>query len=438
MARFTAGAHDPQSIRDLLRSVEAVTLAVALVIATAIWLISGWLATTWLETEQLPVETTAQALMIMGVVVGLRAIENVYRGSILGLQRQVELNLVIGLLATVRAVGAVLVLALVSSSISAYFVWQGAISAASVLLLGLMTHRLLPPGIRRSRLSLRPLRGVWRFAAGTFALTALGFILSQADKVILSSLISLSAFAVYSLAYTVASTVRLFAQPVDAASFPRMTELYLQDEQAGLAGLYHRVSQFNAVVMGSLGLFLIVFGREVLALWMQDDALATAIYSLMWILLIGMILNGIMHTPYYLQLAAGWTGLLVRTNVAMVLVFVPMTFALTQSFGPTGAAFSWVAINLTYVLVAARLMHRRLLVGELRHWYVRDLAMPLSASGAVALALHQLMPSYSDSVQLCIYLGLAFLATLLAASLAAGSVRDTLAGHIRLAVGRTS
>src|SRR6266550_5295646 len=72
MARFRAGAHSPQSIRDLLRSVETICFAVAALIALGVWSFSGYLASHWLKAQQLPVGVVSKAVAIMGLVVALR------------------------------------------------------------------------------------------------------------------------------------------------------------------------------------------------------------------------------------------------------------------------------------------------------------------------------------------------------------------------------
>ena len=318
MARFTGGGLDSESIHDLLRSIEIVVFVIAGMVAFGLWLASGWLSTEWLRVEKLPRQAVADALAIMGVVVGLRFVESIYRSSIIGLQRQVTLNAVISITATVRAVGAVAVLAFVSPTITAFFVWQAAVSVGSVCALGLVVHRSMPTSIRKPKLTFEPLRNVWRFAAGALAVTFLGLLLSQSDKVILSPTLTLTAFAVYSLAYTGASAVRLLAVPIDQAVYPRLTQLYQEGDEVGLAALYHRAAQYSAVLLGSAGFFVIVFGREVLTLWMRDDVLAAETYAVLWILTVGMVLNGLMNTPYYLQMAAGWPQLLAKVNVVMV------------------------------------------------------------------------------------------------------------------------
>ncbi len=54
MARYTGAAHNAQSIRDLLRSIEIIGLAIVGLIVLGIWSVSGWLATDWLTVKSRP------------------------------------------------------------------------------------------------------------------------------------------------------------------------------------------------------------------------------------------------------------------------------------------------------------------------------------------------------------------------------------------------
>ena len=121
MARFTGGAHTPQSIRDLLRSLEVICFSLAALIALGVWGASGYLASDWLRAKQLAPEIVAQAVVVMALVMALRFCEGLYRSSLVGLQRQVWYNSVNAALATLRHAGAVPLLAWVSPTIEAFF-----------------------------------------------------------------------------------------------------------------------------------------------------------------------------------------------------------------------------------------------------------------------------------------------------------------------------
>jgi O-antigen/teichoic acid export membrane protein len=157
----------------------------------------------------------------------------------------------------------------------------------------------------------------------------------------------------------------------------------------------------------------------------------------MWILVIGMVLNGIMNGPYYLQMATGWTDLLVRVNAVMVVIFVPTIYVLTLQFSMVGAAVAWVVLNVIYIATVARLMHRRLLRGEMREWYLKDLLAPLSTAAVTAFVLRALLPAQADALPALVSLSLALAGILLVSSLAAGYVRGELASRLRLVIAMT-
>jgi hypothetical protein len=153
MARFTGGAHNAQSIRDLLRSIEVIGAIIFGVVALGVWAASGWLASHWVTAKSLPVKVVAQAFAVMGLVIGLRFIENIYMSSIAGLQRQVLQNTVISLAATVRGLGVIGVLAWVSPTVRAFFLWQGAVSLMTVALYAGVIYHALPRAPRPARFS---------------------------------------------------------------------------------------------------------------------------------------------------------------------------------------------------------------------------------------------------------------------------------------------
>jgi hypothetical protein len=95
--------------------------------------------------KNLPMEVVAHAFAVMGVVTALRFIESIYVSSIVGLQRQLLQNIVTTIAGTVHGLGAVALLAWVSPTISAFFLWQGLISLLTVALFAGVVYRALPP-----------------------------------------------------------------------------------------------------------------------------------------------------------------------------------------------------------------------------------------------------------------------------------------------------
>lgn len=378
MSRFTGGAHTAESIRDLLRSLELVCLGVAVVIALGIWAASSWLASDWLRADKLPAATVSQAFAIMGTVTALRFIEGLYRGAIVGLQKQVLFNSINALLATVRGLGAVILLAFVSTNIRAFFLWQGVLSLLTVAIFAVVVYSTLPSSTRTPRFSRTALKEIWRFAAGMMATTFFALLLTQVDKAILSRLLSLEAFGRYSLAGVVAGALYYITGPITQAYYPRMTELVTRRDEVGLITVYHRGAQMVSVLVGSATIILIFFGEQVVALWTGNIILAHEVAPLVALLALGTLLNSLMHIPYMLQLAHGWSSFAAKINMVAVTVLVPAILWATPRYGAIGAAWVWVALNSSYIMISMHFMHRRLIPHEKWRWYGMDIGLPLA------------------------------------------------------------
>ena len=421
MARFNGGAHSAQSIRNLLRSVEVIGFLLALLVSLTIWGLSGWLASNWLQVEKLHIDVVSQAFIIMGVVAGLRFIENIYRSSIIGLEKQVTLNVVNAVLATIRSVGAIGVLIWIAPTISAFFIWQGVMSLITVIFFAVILYKNLPVSQQSSRFSVSAIKNIWRFAGGVAAITFLSFLLMQTDKILLSKFLSLEQFGYYSLAALVANSLFMIVAPIDLAFFPRLTSQVSQDNQSALISTFHMGSQLITVFVGVAAVILIVFGDVVLSLWTQDTALAKSIAPLLAILALGTMFNCFMHMPYQLQLANGWTSLTIKVNTIAVILLVPAIFWAAPKHGALGVACDWVILNMSYVIFAVHFMFNRLLTTEKLNWYIKDITIPLVAAIFVAVILRWLIPNDMNQLSWLLTLFfcsiLIFLATVLAAPL---------------------
>lgn len=423
MARFTAGNHTPQSIRDLLRTLEIITFTVAVLIAGSVALGAGWIATSWLQAKELPVEIVVQAFIIMGLVTALRFAESIYRSSIIGLQRQVFYNVVNSSLATVRGVGAVAVLAWVSPTIQVFFLWQGLLSVLALVILASVTYASLPRAERMSRFSLDAVRSVWKFSGGMLVITFLALSLTQVDKILLSKLLSLSDYGYYTLAAVVAGALYMMITPITQAFYPRFCELHARNDVGSLAEAYHESAQLVSVLAGSTTIVIALFSETLLQLWTQDNDLAARAAPLLSLLILGNLLNGLMWIPYQTQLAHGWTGLSVRVNLVAVLLIVPLLFWATPRYGAEGAAWVWISLNFGYVIIGAHFMYRKILSTEKWRWYLQDLVMPLSASLGVCIGLKTFGPEADTVLSQIFLLALAAFLALATALLAAGLIR---------------
>lgn len=421
LATFHAGEHSVSYAHDLVRTTNTLCVIVFAVICFFGLLLAPLLAQYWIGARGLPTATIVQSLFLMIVVAALRIIEGVQRGALLGLHRHVLLNLVSIVTVTLRAGGVIIPLAFVSGTPQMFFAWQAGVSALSVTAFALCVHASLPRGNCKARFDLTIVRTLRGFAGGVLGATALAVFLTQADKILLVKFIPLNQFGAYALATAVASGLYQLVAPVSQSYYPVLTR-QIANNETQLATTYHQGSQIVAATIAPPAAILILFAWPVLEMWTGNPPLAIIAAPILSLLALGSLLHCFMYMPYMLQLAAGWSSLALRMNAIAVLVVFPALLVIVPRAGMIGAASIWVGLNGFALIFTIRIMHRRLLPGEIGAWYVRDLLPPVSASFAVAsvcrLAFPSSMPFFVRLLALALACAATFVAGLLASSLA--------------------
>lgn len=425
LAKLSALPDKAQDMRNLVRTLELPYWGLAVLIGIAVVGLSGPIANYWVNVDKLAPATVKHALMIMGGVVAFRWPVSLYSGGLMGLQKQVLLNVINSTIATLRGVGAILVLWLISPTIQAFFIWQIFSSMIHVLLVASCLWRNLPPaGGQNSHFQKELLLNVWRFAAGMTGISLTVIFLTQTDKIVLSKILSLEMFGYYSLATVVASGLTYFIGPVFSAIFPRFSQLVAMNDHKSLKELYHKGCQFMSVTILPAAIVVSLFSSEILLLWTKDPITVANTHVVVSILILGTALNGLMNLPYALQLAHGWTKLAFYTNIIASIVLVPMIYFLSKHYGLVGAAVAWLILNSGYVLIEIHIMHFRLLPDEKWKWYLNDVAVPMLTTIIVAIIWRLLIPSEMSRARMFAYLFGISSTTLLAAAIATSFIRQ--------------
>lgn len=423
MARFKGGGRTAESIRDLLRSVELVFIAIALAMSCGIVLVSTWISSFWFKPVNLEYSTVAFAISTMGFVCALRFVEGIYRSALMGLQRQVTFNVLSATMATFRGLGAVLVLAWVSSSIEAFFLWQGLISFVTLLILAIATYQILPHAQRAGRFSFNVLKDVCQFALGMMGVSLVTLGLTQIDKIILSKTLTLTEFGEYSLITTVASLVFFVIGPIVSTFAPKFCELNAKYDDIQLVNIYHLSAQIVSVIGGTASIILFIYSDTILMIWAQDTHLTNSAINLLKIMSVANLCVCLMYIPYQAQIAHGWTSLSLKTNLVAGMFIIPAMFFVVPDFGPIGAAAIYVILGLGYLSLGIHLMHRKILINEKLDWYRWDVLAPLTASAMIISLVKIIIPPQKNLVEQLLALAIASILALVASSLVSSQIR---------------
>jgi O-antigen/teichoic acid export membrane protein len=398
LARMSVREGAAAEMRDLLRTYESLYLAISIALASAFWVLSPWLGARWLRTVALQPAETTEAIRLLGLSIALQLPTALYLGGLMGLEKQgraAYLQVAIGAL---RGVGGVLVLLCLSPTIVAFAWWQLVVNAIGVFAVRTALWRALStrPAFPPARFSWKSIGDSWRYAAGMASMAILSALLTQADRLVLSKMLSLEKFSYYSLAGSLASIPILISGAIASAVFPRLTAFVAAADGGGTVRLYHRFTSAMAVVTFPLSLTLVAFSDVALYAWTGSRAVAQNGAAVAQLLLIGQLMQVVMSGPFYLELAHGGTRLTVYFGLCSLAIIVPLLIGLIPIYGMIGAGMTWVAMNVCTLPAYVYLVHRRRLPGEIRPWLLGAVAIPLVAA-APAVLLGRWLVTHTDS-----------------------------------------
>ena len=430
MARRSVLPGGGDEIRNLTRSLEIIYWSIAVVIGVIIVFVSPLIAQYWIKGNSLSQQTIAQAVLIMGLIMIIQWPASLYANGLYGLQRHVPLNAINIFMVTLRGIGAVLVLWLVSPTIQAFFIWQIFVSAAHTALLVFYLWQNLPSGGNKPVFQIHLLKSVGRFAAGVASVTILSIILTQMDKVILSKMLSLEEFGYYTVAGIVAMSPLRIAFPVFAGIYPKFTQIVSLADYECLERTYHKACQLMAALIAPFSVIVAFFSYDLIALWTQNPTIAENTYLLASILICGTVFHSFLLAPHALQLSFGWTRLLFFKNLVAVVALAPLIIYMTHIYGATGAAWGWLFLNLGSVLIEIPIMHRRLLSKSMWKWYAQDVFVPLVTASLIAGIGKILMPPEISTWIMIAYLLFVSAATMAATAMITPATREWLLAQL--------
>ena len=142
-----------------------------------------------------------------------------------------------------------------------------------------------------AKFSLAMLQSTKGFMGAAALIAVLGIIMAQADKMILTRLITLEAFGFYMLAWAVASGFSRLATPLIQAFSPRFTELVSKGEEKVLAEQFCIASQLMSVLTIPPAAMIFFFSEPIMFAWLSSQVAAEGSAPILAILVLGTVLS---------------------------------------------------------------------------------------------------------------------------------------------------
>ncbi|HRJ57263.1 MAG TPA: oligosaccharide flippase family protein [Anaerolineales bacterium] len=362
-----------EKTRNVIRTLEIIYGLVSVGIALGFFFASDWLAREWINTVELKSDVVRLSVIIFGITLALRWPVALYGGVLQGSEKQVLYNgLYVGI-ATLRSLGAALVVSFVSPTVTTYLLWQFFVAILELIIMFAAAWRIMRTASRHDpKVDFSVLGALWSFSVSVGINSLIAALIKQLDRVLISKLLTLPQLGYYTTAYAVYSALPLIASSFASAAFPRFAALISENNDLELANIYHKTTQFISFLISPISAILTFFSYDLLLIWTRSSDIARSTAPILSILAFAALFNSMMQIPFALQLAAGITWISLWNNVVNLAVLGPFMYFLIDRYEVAGAGITWGLFNLIYYLTVPQIMHRYILPGEKCRWYFQD------------------------------------------------------------------
>lgn len=373
-ARYHGGLMTALNYRQLLRALSAIFVGVGFIGGAALWLMAKPIAYKWLHVETLSMNTVVVAVQIMAISVAFRWMGGLYRGVITGSERLVWLSGFSAGAATLRFPAVFITMWLYGYTPKVFFWHQLAVAIFEVLCLYLMYNRLKPAiGVDEViGWSIQPVKPLLKFALTIAFTSSIWVLVTQTDKLILSGILPLSEYGIFSLAVLVASGIMILSAPVSAVLMPRMTRLHAENKDEEMIQLYRTSTQLISIVAGTASLCIAFFAEQLLYIWTGDKEVAINAAPILRLYALGNGVLAVSAFPYYLQYAVGNLRFHVIGNVLILSALIPTIVWAASKYGSIGAGWAWLIINSLYLIFWVGYVHHKLQPKLHLNWFFKD------------------------------------------------------------------
>jgi len=388
LGRHLAQRSSAEGSRDMLVTFERFAWGIALAITglaafSLVILDHAWIRSRVLSQEELRISTALLALSLC-----LQFPTMLYTGGITGLQQHRSLSIT-QLMVNLSRWGGGVAAGLLGAPLAYFFLLQAAVSLAQSLTLRALLWRAVGEAAGSGRWHWGVLRQHWRFSLGMAGTSFLSVLIANADRLIISKLLTAGELGVYAIAFLGSSALQLLLIPFYRVFYPKFSALVAAGGGVSLREQYLSSCRWLSAFVVPVAVSMFVFAPEILHIWVhRSDPVVVAVFRC---LVGGVGMASLSWLPGAVQQAHAWTTLHLGMLALAVLIGIPVAVAGVLTWGIVGATAVWLVHGALSVALEPWLMHRRILKGLLLRWYATALFGPVLASAAVCLLLRPLM-----------------------------------------------
>lgn len=362
---------EPEYVRKLLRMEGMFYWGAYVILAACLYLAAPWLVHEWINLKTLDPHTAIRVMRLLGIAGFLALPRSFYVSILRGLERM-EFNNIIDVSASAAQQIGTLVILFTGGGLLYVVYWMAACYGFAILAYvptcaHFFSWGAMLPGFVSGVIS----RNI-SYTSHMAMISLLAMIHMQSDKAIVSKLLPLTLFGLYTVAYGAVSKAATLTGAVFQGSFPHLSGLYNAHDRAAMMTQYRKLQ--DLVCFATVPLFAaLIFAEKPLFQLLFNAAAARTLLLPVAFLCVGFFMNGALTIPYAVSLAVGRPDIASRSNLYAVFIVLPTSVVLVYYFGLSGAALSWICYHIYAYSYALPRICSECLECHTRAWLCRAL-----------------------------------------------------------------
>lgn len=381
-ARYIAvydAARKFDDLRGFLTRSVGIVLSLTVLFSIGLVFAGGWVSRHLYHAPGL-----AQYIPYFAVLTVLGAANTFYCQVLAGFKDITKRTAITNFIGTPLVIALIVLFLSLGAGMRGYLWAQVVQSVVVVALLVAVAWRLTP---RLARFAWRPLPAldpeIKGFAAAAFGMSAVNFLVSQADKVLLGLYLNPSLVGIYVIASTLAALIPLILQSVNQIFAPVIADLHSRKRTDVLQKLFQSLTKWVFGLSLPLAFVIIAFAAPLMRIFGSAFEVG---WPVLVIGAVGQVVNCGVGSVGYLLLMSGNQKRLMKVQFVMVGVSLLMNVALIPTLGIVGAAVASAVVNVAGNVWNLSEVRKALDIFPYNRSYF-GLAIPAVLSAAAVIAL---------------------------------------------------
>jgi O-antigen/teichoic acid export membrane protein len=330
------GRNDLSGAIRILRTTLTITAVVGAVAAALIFLAAPLLAERVFKVEPQYQQIALRAIQLGGLVLFLRAVDWVLVSVLRAFE---EYGLAARNSVLVRVFSMVCAVALVAMGhgVVAIMAATAATVTLGIILQALSVRKTIPGVSFAPSFGRNSWAEIRSFGFYTWLQNVAGVAFSQADRLLIGALLGTAAVAYYSICMQLAQSVHSVLSAAFNLVFPHISARREAGDARGSQRVYRFAVAINVFAVVLICLPLMLFGKQILSLWMGSD-FAEHSNLLLVVLVVAFGALSMNIVPHYTLLALGKARFIAVVNLAGGALTLAGAALLIPSIGLVGAA----------------------------------------------------------------------------------------------------